>query len=415
MHVLLIHQLFGLPNQPSGSRHHELLKHVVACGHTVSVVTGDTNYYTGKVYGSVAPERLNGIRLLRQRSIAPMNRSFVSRIASFLGFMVTSVVTAVRQRDVDVIMGTSPPTFQAVAACVAALIRRKRFVLEIRDLWPDFPIEMGLLRNPVLIYLARRIERFLYGNAAHIIVNSPAYRHILLERGEHPDKVSLIPNGVDPEMFSNCDDRQSFREKYALGDAFLVVYAGALGVANDLPVLLKAAGLIKTNRAVRIAIVGDGKERVALERLASKLTSTNVTFTGAVPKSEMPSVLAAADCCVAILQNIPMFRTTYPNKVFDYMAAGKPIVLAIDGVIREVVEAAQCGTYVQPGSAEALANAIQSMFERRGDMTELGKRGREYVRTHFNRNDHAHAFLELLEGVAGVTHESKTATPQKSV
>src|SRR5262249_19159679 len=153
-----------------------------------------------------------------------------------------------------------------------------------------------------------------------------------------PAKVSLVANGVDPNMFDPAADGRSVREEYGLNDNYVVLYAGALGMANDLGTLLDAANQLRDQSDIHFLLAGDGKERVKLEARAAQLALKNVTFTGALPKSRMPEVLAAADVCVALLQNIPMFTTTYPNKVFDYMAAGRPTMLGIDGVIRKVMD-----------------------------------------------------------------------------
>src|SRR5262249_42849797 len=163
-----------------------------------------------------------------------------------------------------------------------------------------------------------------------------------------------VPNGTDVAMFAPDADGAPVRDRFALRTHFLVVYAGALGMANDLGTVLKTADLLRERDDVHFLLVGDGKERKNLEDQARRLGLCNVTFAGTVPKDQMPDVLAAADACLATLMNIPMFSTTYPNKVFDYMAAGRPTLLAIDGVIRTVVEEAGGGLFVPPGDHVAL-------------------------------------------------------------
>jgi glycosyltransferase involved in cell wall biosynthesis len=314
-----------------------------------------------------------------------------------VGFMMTSILAGLRAGPVDLVMGTSPPIFQAVSDWLLSALRRKPFLLEIRDLWPEFAIDMGVLRNPVLIRLSRRLESFLYRRANHLLVNSPAYRDYLLAKGIPQRKITLIPNGVDPGMFDPRAAGEEVRKEFKLNAQFVVTYAGALGLANDIPTLLRAAVRLREQEHIRFLLVGDGGERSHLERTAKELGLPNVIFTGARPKSQMPAFLAASDVCVAMLQNLPMFRTTYPNKVFDYMAAGRPTILAIDGVIREVLEAAFGGIFVPPGDDAALAAAALALGQDEARTRRMGQAARDYVVKHFDRRVHAQEFSGLVE------------------
>jgi glycosyltransferase involved in cell wall biosynthesis len=208
--------------------------------------------------------------------------------------------------------------------------------------------------------------------------------------------VTLIPNGVDPKVFSGNGDGKQIRNRWDLDGQFVATYAGALGMANDIPTILNAADRLREKSNITFLIVGDGKERPNLEAMVHDRRLNNVRFTGSVPKSDMPQILAASDACIATLMNIPMFKTTYPNKVFDYMAAGKPTILGIDGVIREVIEAARGGIYVPPGDAGALAAAVRDLERNRDKATKMGRSAREFVISNFNRAQHAKDFMELL-------------------
>ncbi len=374
-------------------------------GHSFTIVASKLSYLTGQQttaeQGWLSEEDIDGVRVFRVATPRLLHRSFAWRVAVFLSFMVLSVVAAMQAGPVNLVIGTSPPIFQAVSACLVAALRRRPFLLEIRDLWPDFAIAMGVLKNPLLIALSRWLERFLYSRATHLLVNSPAYRDYLIVRGVAPDRVTLIANGVDPDPFDPAATGERQREHWDLQGKFVVTYAGALGLANDIPVLLEAADRLRDDFEIRFLLVGDGKERANLEAAAHRLGLPNVTFTGPCPKSDVPEVLAASDACVAILQDLPMFRTTYPNKVFDYMAAGRPTILAIDGVIRQVVEAANGGIFVPPGDAKALAEAVYSLSKDRSRSRSMGCAARSYVVQHFNRHDQAMQFLDLVCRVGG--------------
>jgi len=402
--VLLVHQAFVGPGEPGGTRHFEFAKHCAAQGHEFTIVASNLSYLTGKetgrTSGLVSEQNLHGVKVRRAYTYPSLHRNFVWRVFSFLSFMVTSVLASFRSGEIDLVMGTSPPIFQAISAWAISKLRRRPFLLEIRDLWPEFAIGMGVLKNPALIWLSRRLERFLYAQAAHLLVNSPAYRDYLLRKGVSPAKITLIPNGVDTEMFDPEARGDGLRSSWGAGDKFLVTYAGALGLANDIPTLLGAAARLQVDTEVHFLLVGDGKERPKLEKMAQDLGLTNITFAGAIPKSRVPEALAASDACIAILQDIPMFRTTYPNKVFDYMAAGRPTILVIDGVIRKVVEAAEGGIFVPPGDEGALAEEIRNLSHNPDRARAMGKAARKYVVAHFDRRKHANQFEGLIKHLA---------------
>jgi glycosyltransferase involved in cell wall biosynthesis len=403
MEVLLIHQGFVSPDDAGGTRHFELGRRAIDQGHQFTVVASDIRYFTGqRVTRSreLNGEVVEGLRVIRTYTYPTLHGSFVGRLLSFVSFAFTSIWAALRVRKVDLVMGTSPPIFQAVSAWLVAFIRRRPFLLEIRDLWPEFVIDMGFLKNRLLIRFSRWIERFLYRRATHLLVNSPAYVDYLLEKGVPREKITLLPNGSDPEMFDPAFDGGEMRRNLGLDGRFIVVYAGVIGLANDLDVLIDAAVELQSDPCICFLVVGDGKERKRLQSRAESLKLANVLFAGAQPKSEMRRFLASADACVAILRGIRMFSMTYPNKVFDYMAAGRPILLAIDGAIREVVETAQAGIYVPPSSPETLAEAVRYFLHHREETKAMGQRGRLYVEKHFNRADQSRQFVRLLEKVA---------------
>jgi glycosyltransferase involved in cell wall biosynthesis len=407
--ALLIHQAFVSPGQAGGTRHYEFAQHLRKRGHALHIVASDLDYLTGRrttgASGLLSREEIEGVTVFRAYTYPSLHRSFRWRVVSFLSFMVTSVFGGLRTGPIDLVIGTSPPIFQALSAWLVALLRRRPFLLEIRDLWPDFAVGLGVLRNKFLIWSAKRLENFLYARSAHILVNSPAYRDYLVKKGISLSKITLIPNGADPEMFKPDEKGCNVRRDFSLNGSFVVTYAGALGLANDIPTLLRAAGLLKKESRIKFLIVGDGKEAPRLKQMAQASQLSNVVFTNARPKSEMKNFLAASDACVAILQNIPLFTTTYPNKVFDYMAAARPVILAVDGVIRQEVESARAGIFVPPGDASALAQAILHLANNPLLGAELGANGRKHVLANFNRAQQAKAFESLLQRLARAGHD----------
>jgi glycosyltransferase involved in cell wall biosynthesis len=401
MHILLIHQAFAALDEPGGTRHHEFARYLVAQGHQVTVIASPVSYLTGSIltpYSSPAQPQRGRLRVIRAYTYRALHKSFVHRLFSFVSFMTTSFFIGLRVKDVDVVWGTSPPIFQGFTAWLLARLKRLPFLFEVRDLWPQFAIAVGVLRNPLLISLSLWLEGFLYHRADRVIVNSPGFVAHVTARGAR--LVDLVPNGADPAMFDPADEGHSFRSAHRLEDKFVVLYAGAHGMSNDLGVVLQAARLLATSQpGVCIVLLGDGKEKPALQAQAAGLGLANLLFLPPVPKTGMVQALAGADACLAILKPLEAYKTTYPNKVFDYMAAGRPVVLAIDGVIRQVVEAAGCGLFAQPGDPSALAQVIQALAADPGRSRSMGLAGREYLQEHFSRDKIAGKLLEILNGM----------------
>jgi len=401
MKILLLNQAFVSPDEPGHTRHFEMAQYLRQRGHELVIVASDLNYQTGQRtverHGLFTEQMIEGVRVLRSYIYPALHRSYFWRIVSFFSFMFSSVWTALSVKDADLIMGTTPQIFQAVSAWFVAFIRRKPFLLEVRDLWPEFGVSMGVIRNPLVIALARWLERFLYARATHILVNSPAYREYMLAKGVPESKITFIPYGTDVDMFNPSVSGSNIRKQWGLEDKFVVLYAGALGQANDIYTVLCAAKHLNDEKHIRFVFWGDGKERPNLQLEAERLELENVIFAGVCPKKEMPFVIASSDVCLAILQNVPMFRTTYPNKVFDYMAAARATVLVIDGVIREVIESSHGGIFVEPANHELLAETILKLSKDPQRVKQMGENARAYLVKHLDRRDKLDQTLQLLQ------------------
>jgi glycosyltransferase involved in cell wall biosynthesis len=308
--------------------------------------------------------------------------------------MVSSFWVGLRVKGVDLVWGTSPPIFQGLTAWALARLKRVPLLFEVRDLWPAFAVAVGVLENKALIRASEWLEGFLYRGADLLVVNSPGFITHVETRAGVP--VQLVPNGADVEMFDPDNTGERFRRQHGLARQFVALYAGAHGMSNDLEVVLGAADQLRDLDDLVFVLLGDGKEKPNLRARADALDLGNVRFLPSVPKYEMSDAVAAADACIAILKPIEMYKTVYPNKVFDYMAAGRPVLLAIDGVIREVVETAQAGVFVPPGDPQSLAGAIQSLYQDRQGARLLGENGRRYVATHFDRTALAEQLLDII-------------------
>jgi glycosyltransferase involved in cell wall biosynthesis len=398
MHILLIHQAFVALDEAGGTRHYELACHLAERGHRVTIIASPVSYLTGAAASAPRKETSGPggrVTILRAYTYKAFHRSFVHRVFSFLSFMASSFWTGLKVGDVDLVWGTSPPIFQGATAWALARLKRAAFLFEVRDLWPAFAIAVGVLNNKLLIRMSEWLERFLYRHADRVMVNSPGFLVHVEQRGAR--KVALIPNGADSQMFDPYASGQVFRQAYGLEGKYVVMYAGAHGMSNDLGLVLQVAKVLEERTEIAFALVGDGKDKAALIAQADALGLKNLRFIAPVPKAQMVDALAAADACIAILKPVAMYATVYPNKVFDYMAAGRPVILAIDGVVRQVVEQAQAGVFIQPGDAQALAQAVGMLADHPELGREMGLNGRRCIEAQFDRQHLAEELVALLE------------------
>ncbi|MCL5429145.1 MAG: glycosyltransferase family 4 protein [Chloroflexi bacterium] len=385
LHILLIHQAFVALDEAGGTRHYEFARYLLDQGHRVTVITSPVSYLTGEEEKAdrEASKQVEKLAILRAATYRGLHRSFVHRLLSFFSFTVSAFFAGLRVKNVDLVWGTSPPLFQAATAWALARIKRVPFLFEVRDLWPAFAVAVGVLRNRLLIAASEWLERFLYRRADRLVLNSPGFEEHVKARGGR--KFSIVPNGADAAMFDPDADGLDFRKQYALQGKFIVLYAGAHGLSNDLGIVLQAADELSGDQNIRIVLLGDGKDKPVLQEQAARMNLSNVHFLPPMPKAQMGAALAAADACLAILKPLKLYRTVYPNKVFDYMAAGRPVLLAIDGAIRKVIEGASAGAFVPPGNPAALAEAIRNFAANPTEARRMGRAGRIYLEQHFNR------------------------------
>jgi glycosyltransferase involved in cell wall biosynthesis len=397
MHILLIHQAFAALDEPGGTRHHELARHLTRRGHQVTVIASPVSYLTGTETMRRMRKQVDdlGVTILRSYTLPALHRSFLWRVFSFLSFMFSSFINGLFVRRVDLVWGTTPPIFQGPTAWLLARLKGLPFLLEVRDLWPAFAVAVGVLKNKTVIRLSEGLERFLYRHADQVVVNSPGFVQHVKAHGAR--EVTLVPNGADPAMFDPHDDGAAFRRKFGLEDSFVVLYAGAHGLSNDLDVVLDAADNLREEPGIRIVLLGSGKEKARLQAEAEKRGLENLVFLPPVPKTDMPAALAGAHACLAILKPLELYQTTYPNKVFDYMAAGRPVILAIDGVIRAVVEEAEAGVYVPPGDPQALVETIRNLVKNPEKCRKMGRNGRTLVESEFSRDRFGDQFALIFE------------------
>jgi glycosyltransferase involved in cell wall biosynthesis len=407
--ILIVHQYYLMPGAPGGSRFNEMAAAWSRVGHDVTVIAGALDYATGETparfrHRWVTAERDGDVAVWRCYVPSSYNKSYLGRALALAGFALSAATAAIRAGRHDVVIATSPPLLAVLPGWIAARcrLRPSPWVFEIRDLWPESAVTTGVLaERSAITKLLFALERWACRSATRINVLTPAFADNVVDRGlAARDKIAEIPNGADVDRFKPADE-SALRAQLGWTGRFVALYAGAHGRANAIGQLVAAAEQLAHRSDILIATVGDGPERAECERLAREKRLTNIVFLGARPKSEMPSYVNAADAGLAVLQRNPTFKTVYPNKVFDYMACERPVVLAIDGVARRLVcDQAEAGLFAEPEDPRAIAETIAALADDREQCRLLGHNGRQWVLEHATRDALASRYLTLLGEIA---------------
>lgn len=399
--------LFFTPYYPpevgaAQTRISETAARLVKRGHQVTVLTTLPNYPLGKVppeYRGRARRRQmrDGVSIVRVWSYISPNKGFLRRILAQLSFGCLAPFLGVRAVGrPDVIIVESPPLFDAIGGRLLARIKRCPYVFTVADIWPESAVQLGVLRNRWLIRLAEWLEWSTYRRAGAIWSVTAGIRQALVQRGLPEKQVFLLPNGVDTGKFRPCSQAQA-RSELGWETGFTLLYAGTIGLAHGLITLLDAAEQVRNYTDIRLVLVGEGAAKDELLAEAQRRQLTNVTFLSAQPHDQMPLVIAAADACLASLRRVPLFEGALPSKMYEAMACARPIVLAVDGEARQLIaEQAGAALYVEPENATALAQAILQLRAQPELARQLGERGREFVKAHFDRDQLVVALEERL-------------------
>lgn len=385
------------------ARIYDLSRQWLKLNHHVEVITCFPNHPTGRLYPGYQSqwyhrESLDGIVTHRNWSYITPNRGFVKKTIGHLSYLAGARFNERHFGPFDVVIGTSPTFFAAMAAASFARRRKIPFIMEVRDLWPAIFVELGVLRNPQLIGLLEKRELSLYRQAQKIVVVTKTFRDNLISRGVSEEKVVSIPNGADVEFWQPQRNSHQLREKLGLAERFVVLYIGAHGISHGLDRVLDAAHELQDHSQVCFLFVGDGAEKQKLEQRAQQLGIRNVTFMGAVGKEEVRDYYQLADLCLVPLKNIPLFETFIPSKLFEMMAMARPIIGSVRGESAEILQRSGSAIVVEPENSKQLADAILDLSRRSpADRQEMGERGRNFVVAHYSRRALAEAYLEVLE------------------
>ena len=414
MRILLIHQYFLEKNDSGGSRFNEMTKTWSNQGHEITVIAGMVHYATGK-----KPQRYKrkftykdsqfhkDVDVIRCHVSESYNVNFFGRLYAYFSFVFSSIYAGLfnTKGKYDVILVTSPPLFVGITAYVLSLFKRIPFVFEVRDLWPESAIDTGVLKNKFLIKFAYWFESFIYNRAKLINVLTPSFRNRLIQDKKVPkEKVIFIPNAADFSLAKQIQEDDNFdpiefKHNLGLANKFVITYVGAHGVANHLIQLIDAAEKLKDSNVI-FQLIGAGMQKEILVEEVNKRKLKNVIFRKPVPKEEVFKYILASDVGASVLKRVDTFKTIYSNKTFDYMSCKKPILLAIDGVSRKLIEESKSGIYVEPENTISIINGIKVLLSM-GDkeLLLMGKAGYEYSKKHFDREYLAKKYLNKISEI----------------
>jgi glycosyltransferase involved in cell wall biosynthesis len=406
MRILYFHQYFATRRSATGTRSFELARRFVERGHDVTIVSSAAQLPHDEGPGAirlrpVVRERLEGIDLVLLNVPYSNYFSYPLRLAAFAAFTAGASVAGVLLGRPEIVYATSPPLTIGLPGLIAARARRVPFVFEVRDLWPEYPIAMGVLRRPALIAAARWLERTLYGCADRVVVLSETAVETLAAQGVPRGKLILAPNSSDLDLFRPGHADEGFRPAHGLEGKFVAVYAGAMGAANGVDQLVDAMAALQRGgeRDIAAVAVGDGSERPRLEARVRELGLDNLLFLPPIAKEQVAGLVGAGDAALELLADYPAFASASPNKYFDGLAAGKPVVVNVGGWLRRLVEENDAGLYVPAGDPAALAAALVTLA-REPELTQrMGGNARRLAEREFDRDVVAARLAEALEGV----------------
>ncbi|MGO9084604.1 MAG: glycosyltransferase family 4 protein [Candidatus Sulfotelmatobacter sp.] len=460
MKILYVSQYFPPEMGAPAARAAELARHWAEAGHEVSVLTGFPNHPTGVVpeewrprlrrliyHERICQERAPDLRprtsdfgpqtsdLGRQTSdrkpqpltpevrgpqsgvrvdvfrtwLWPLpNRKAHERMRNYASFCISAAVRGLTLPRPDVIIATSPQLLVAVAGWWLSFARQGAgqipFVFEVRDLWPESLAAVGMGNEDSLLHRALgAIAGFLYKRADRIVVVTPAFREHLIERWRVPaEKIAVVENGVETDLFAPLPQaaNDELRKELGAEGKFLVCYAGTMGMAHGLETLLDAASqLQRQNPDVRFLLVGEGAEKERIKALAHARGLANVRFLDQQPHERIPAFISASDACLVLLKKTEVFKTVIPTKMLEFMSSARPVILAVEGQARQIIEEAGAGIAVEPENAAALAQAIRQLAANRELGAALGRKGREYIVRHLSRGRTAEKYIEVLRSV----------------
>ncbi len=406
MHILFLTDNFPPEVNAPASRTHEHCREWVAAGHQVTVVTCAPNFPKGQVFAGYRNrwktyEQMDGIRVIRVWTYIAANSGFGKRVLDYMSFMVTAFLAGLPIGKVNVIVGTSPQFFTVCAAWMLSVFKRKPFVFELRDLWPESIKAVGAMRQSAAINMLERLELFLYRRARLIVSVTGSFKKILAERGINEQKIAVVTNGVDMQRFAPRPKNDALVDTLGLRDKFVVGYIGTHGMAHGLETLLEAADRLSQQPdglGVKLLFLGDGSEKASLLETAQRRNLSNVVFVDTVPKNQVADYWALLDASVIHLRRTELFGSVIPSKMFECMGMGVPILHGVAGESAEIVRQEEVGLVFESENTDEFIKAIKRLLDNSALHNQL-KANCLTAATRFDRRTLASKMLELLKSV----------------
>lgn len=407
MNILLIHQYYLEENDSGGSRWNEITRMWAEKGHEITVLAGmmhgNGNQKSPEYKGKYFKKKQQGeIVVWRTHVSESYNSNFMGRLWGYFSFVFSALWAGIFKVEAryDMILVTSPPLFIGITAYLLSRIKRVPFVFEIRDLWPESAIDTGVVTNKFIIKLAYALEAFIYKKAKTINVLTPAFRKTLIEKKNvPPEKIIFIPNAADFNLSDHLlknFDADAFRKEQNWNGRFVITYVGAHGIANHLEQVLATADLLRDTN-VLFVLIGQGMQKNFLKEMATEMKLDNVSFLDPVAKTDVFKYIFASDMGTSVLKNVETFKTVYSNKTFDYMACKRPILMAIDGISRELVEEAGAGIFVEPENPVDFAAKVRLYLADPDRIRSEGESGYLFAKQNFDREVLAEKYIASLQ------------------
>jgi len=403
LRILYISQYFHPEVGATQTRALEMASNLVRLGHKVTVLTEFPNHPKGVIPPEyrgrfMEYERYRKIDIFRTWVFTRPQKNFYTRMGFYLSFMMTAgILGAFIRGPFDIVYATSPPFFVGLTGFWLSRLKNSKFVFEVRDLWPQIAVELGELTNKRFIHWSERLEDFYYRKSDRVITVTQGFRDAILNRGYDKEKVRIIQNGTNTELFYNQGN--DVKRQLKLDGKFVVLYAGIFGIAQGMEQLCGLAESLKSDRNIHFLFIGEGPMKQMVLELKTVKSLDNMSTLNEVSKEKIAGYISSADCCLVPLKKSHLFLGTVPSKMFDYMSCQRPVIVGVDGEARSLVERSKAGIFVEPENTEQMAQAILRLKRSPDLCLSMGKSGREFVMRYFSRKQKAFELVKVLQEI----------------
>jgi glycosyltransferase involved in cell wall biosynthesis len=392
MNILYIHQYFKTPKEPGGTRSYWIAQELITNGHQVTMITADP-----KATQKKRKVIIDGIKVIYLKEEYNQDMSIYTRLKAFLGFVWKSITEARKQKDIDLVIATSTPLTVGITALYMKWFRKIPYIFEVRDLWPEVPIQMGAFKSPLIVKPTRWFEKTIYKNAQHVIALSPGMQEGVTKYIPIA-KTSMIPNMSKKDEFWPREKNKELEKELGLSsDSFKIVHFGSLGLANGAETIIESAKLLKEDDSIEFLFVGGGSTEKQLIEECRKHKLLNVKFLGRFPMKGTSEIVNLSDISIVSFKDLPILYTNSPNKFFDSLSAGKPIIVNSAGWTKDMVEKHNCGFYVYPNQPQELVNKILFLKDHPEVVKEMGQKSRCLAETVYDKSILTKQFVEMVK------------------